>query len=40
MTHPEVAADENIDAGDDEEREDELEHRAEYCVPWETRIEN
>ena len=32
-SYPEVSADEGVDAGDDEEREDELEHRGEYRVP-------
>ena len=32
-SYPEVAADERVDAGDDKKGEDELEHRAEYCVP-------
>ena len=38
VTYPEVAADEDIDAGDDEEGENKLEHRGEYCVPRKTGI--
>ena len=32
-SYPEVSADEDVDAGDDEEGEDELEHWGKYRVP-------
>ena len=38
INYPEVAADEDVDAGDDEERKEELEHGGEYCVPRKTGI--